>query len=90
MVRQIAVFGLAVTLLALAALAQAPVGPPGRGGMTGGAQQPGGGVPPGPPPTHADLDYAPADPPSSNGHKLDLYVPSREEPRTATMFAGVA
>jgi acetyl esterase/lipase len=27
-------------------------------------------------PTHADLDYAPADPPGSNGHKLDLYLPS--------------
>ena len=29
----------------------------------------------GPGPTHADLDYAPADPPGSHGHKLDLYVP---------------
>ena len=29
--------------------------------------------PPGP--SHANLDYAPADPPASNGHKLDLYVP---------------
>lgn len=31
---------------------------------------------PGPPPTVADLDYAPADPLGSNGHKLDLYVPA--------------
>jgi len=31
---------------------------------------------PGPAPSHANLDYAPADPPTSNGHKLDLYVPS--------------
>lgn len=30
----------------------------------------------GPSPTHADLDYAPADPPASKGHKLDLYIPS--------------
>jgi acetyl esterase/lipase len=28
----------------------------------------------GPPPTHADIDYAPADPVTSNGHKLDLYL----------------
>ena len=44
------------------------------------AQQPptGRGSPPsvpGPAPTHADLEYAPADPPASNGHKLDLFVP---------------
>ena len=26
-------------------------------------------------PTYADLDYAPPEPPASNGHKLDLYVP---------------
>lgn len=26
-------------------------------------------------PTHAGIDYAAADPPSSNGHKLDLYLP---------------
>ncbi len=36
-------------------------------------------VPPavsGPSPTHADVDYAPPDPATSNGHKLDLYMPS--------------
>lgn len=31
---------------------------------------------PGPEPTFANLDYAPADPPNSNGHKLDLYIPA--------------
>jgi acetyl esterase/lipase len=31
---------------------------------------------PAPAPTHADLEYAPADPPTSNGHKLDLYIPA--------------
>jgi acetyl esterase/lipase len=31
--------------------------------------------PAGPKPSHADLDYAPADPAGSNGHKLDLYLP---------------
>lgn len=30
---------------------------------------------PGPAPTHADLEYAPADPAGTNGHKLDLYIP---------------
>ncbi len=34
------------------------------------------GAPQGPPPTHANLEYAPAEPPTSNGHKLDLYIPS--------------
>ncbi len=27
-------------------------------------------------PAHADLDYAQPDPPGSNGHKLDLYIPA--------------
>jgi acetyl esterase/lipase len=31
---------------------------------------------PGPSPTFADLEYAPANPAGSNGHKLDLYIPS--------------
>lgn len=30
----------------------------------------------GPAPTHSDIDYAPADPAGSNGHKLDLYLPA--------------
>jgi acetyl esterase/lipase len=29
-----------------------------------------------PTPTHANLDYAPPEPPSSNGHRLDLYLPA--------------
>jgi acetyl esterase/lipase len=29
-----------------------------------------------PAPTHADLEYAPGEPPGSNGHKLDLYLPA--------------
>ncbi len=29
-----------------------------------------------PAPTFANLDYAPADPATSNGHKLDLYIPA--------------
>lgn len=32
-------------------------------------------VPPGPPPTHRDVEYAPAEPATSNGHRLDLYLP---------------
>jgi acetyl esterase/lipase len=47
------------------------------------AQQPpapGGGLPPfppplpGPAPTFADIDYAPAEPATGNGHQLDLYI----------------
>jgi acetyl esterase/lipase len=30
---------------------------------------------PSPAPTHADLEYAPPEPATSNGHKLDLYIP---------------
>jgi acetyl esterase/lipase len=33
-------------------------------------------APKGPAPTHANLEYAPADPPNSHGHKLDLYIPA--------------
>lgn len=29
-----------------------------------------------PPPTYADIDYAAPEPPGSNGHKLDLYIPA--------------
>ena len=29
----------------------------------------------GPPPAYADLNYAPPEPATSNGHKLDLYIP---------------
>ena len=32
-------------------------------------------APSSPSPTHADLEYAPAEPAGTNGHKLDLYVP---------------
>jgi acetyl esterase/lipase len=46
--------------LALAAAASAAQAPP----------------PPLVPATHADLEYAPADPAGSNGHKLDLYIPA--------------
>jgi len=31
-------------------------------------------------PTHADLDYAPPEPATSNGHKLDLYLPAGAKP----------
>ena len=40
------------------------------------AQPAGRGMPQGPPPTYANLDYAPPDPPAGNGHKLDLYLPA--------------
>jgi len=55
------VFGLSALVLASAARAQ----PPGSGSTV-----------PGPPPAFADLDYASPEPATSNGHKLDLYIPS--------------
>jgi acetyl esterase/lipase len=62
-----------VVLLAVTAqnaaslLAQGPQTPPGGRGPT---------APPGPLPTFADLDYAPPEPETSKGHKLDLYIPA--------------
>ena len=55
------VFGLSALVLASAARAQ----PPGSASAV-----------PGPAPTFADLDYASPEPATSNGHKLDLYIPS--------------
>ncbi len=53
-----------------------PPFPPG-GQMPGGGRGPGGfGAQQGPPPTYADIDYAPPEPATSNGHKLDLYIPA--------------
>jgi acetyl esterase/lipase len=44
---------------------------------------------PAPPPTHANLDYAPPQPPSSNGHKLDLYIPAgRPGPLPTVIWTG--
>ena len=68
MTRPFAALVAGVGLLTVVGLAQAPG--PGRGGRSGG--------PPavaGPAPTFVNLDYAPADPAGSAGHKLDLYIP---------------
>ena len=70
------VVGLALGLAGTTVPAQVPGPAPGspaqgRGGRAGGPP-----VLPGPAPTHADLEYAPPDPAGSNGHKLDLYIPS--------------
>jgi acetyl esterase/lipase len=73
-VRRIAT-GLGLAVLALLPAASAQVPPAGRAGQMPPGRPGGPAVPPGPPPTHADLDYAAPDPPGSNGHKLDLYMP---------------
>ena len=75
MARRLATAAAFAVLVLVSGAAQAPAG------QGSGAQPPGGrvgGPPvlPGPPPTHADIDYAPPEPPTSNGHKLDLYIPS--------------
>lgn len=54
---------MATALPAAAVHGQAPAGR-GRGA-----------APQGPPPTHIDLEYAPPEPATGNGHKLDLYIP---------------
>jgi acetyl esterase/lipase len=84
--RRITTLVLAVTVCASALGAQvpatpaAPIQPPaGRGS----------GVPQGPPPTHADIDYAPPDPSTSVGHKLDLYIPAgASAPLPVVMWTG--
>jgi len=64
-------------VLTLSAALGAHAQPPGRPAPGDQAAGPGSvGAVQGPAPSHANLDYAPADPPTSNGHKLDLYVPS--------------
>ena len=63
-------------------IAQTAPPPPATGSQApAGGRGPGGpGALPGPAPTHADIDYAPPDPPSGNGHKLDLYIPPSAKP----------
>src|SRR3954447_2227330 len=51
-------------------------------------ESPGAGVAAGPAPTHANLDYAPPEPPTSNGHKLDLYIPSGTGPFPVIIWTG--
>jgi len=44
--------------------------------------------PPGPIPTHADINYAPADPSDSEGHLLDLYLPESVESVPVVIWSG--
>ncbi|HET7219005.1 MAG TPA: hypothetical protein VFJ02_13205, partial [Vicinamibacterales bacterium] len=76
------VLSFAFSVLASALVAQvSPQQPPaGRGGPP---------IPPGPAPTHADLEYAPPEPATSNGHKLDLYIPNAAAgPLPVVMWTG--
>lgn len=70
MVPRIMTLGVAAAAVAAIALVQVPAGPQRTGGT------PGAGMAQGPKPTHADLDYAPPEPATSSGHKLDLYIPA--------------
>src|SRR5512134_2118661 len=48
-----------------------------------------GGVPAGPAATHPDIEYAPAEPLGSNGHKLDLYLPgAASTPAPVVLWTG--
>ena len=77
MMRRIAVIvGLVLTSVAAATSAGDQAPPQGTGAQPQGGRAGGPAALPGPRPTHADLDYAPPDPATSNGHKLDLYIPS--------------
>ena len=58
----------ALTLAGASGLAQPRAG---RGGSDG--QGP---LPQGPAPTQADIEYAPAEPATGSGHKLDIYMPA--------------
>jgi acetyl esterase/lipase len=70
--RSIATLGLAVAVSATTAFAQVP--PAAQAPAPGSG--PGGRLPQGPPPAYTNLDYAPPQPATSNGHKLDLYLPA--------------
>jgi acetyl esterase/lipase len=80
--RSILVFAFTAALTTAAGFAQAPA--PAGAGRAGGR----GGAPQGPPPTHANLDYAPPEPATSNGHKLDLYVPAGAGPFPVVIWTG--
>lgn len=69
MARTIRALAIAAMASAALALSQAPAAQPGSTAATPAALQ-------GLPPTHADLAYAPAEPATSNGHTLDLYIPA--------------
>jgi acetyl esterase/lipase len=71
-------FALVIGLTAISFAAQTAATLPTQApGVSGGAPgQAASGAPQGLAPTYANLDYAPADPPSGNGHKLDLYIPA--------------
>src|SRR5690349_11540852 len=59
--------GVAVVVAGAIAVAQQATVPGGRGGPV---------APSGPAPTIANLEYAPPDPATSAGHRLDLYMPA--------------
>lgn len=72
----------AVTATSIAALTISPhaapdgAGQAGRGGAALGL------------PAHANLDYAPPEPATSNGHKLDLYLPQGPGPFPVVLWTG--
>src|SRR5512143_2756685 len=73
MLRWFVALGLAAAPIASAAFAQqTPLSPQAPGSMPGPERR----LPASPSPTHPNLDYAPPEPPTSNGHKLDLYLPA--------------
>jgi acetyl esterase/lipase len=82
--RSTTTLGLALLVSAVTAFAQAPPAPQGPGPAPG----PGSNLAPGSPPTHADLDYAPAEPATSNGHKLDLYLSAGAKPWPVVIWTG--
>jgi acetyl esterase/lipase len=72
-VRLALVIGLTAISVAAQTAAVLPTQAPGISGTTAQASS---GPPPRLAPTYANIEYAPPDPPTSNGHKLDLYIPS--------------
>ena len=64
-------FTVLLALTASSLTAQPPAQAPASGRGLGGF-----GAPRGLAPTYANIDYAPPEPASSNGHKLELYIPA--------------
>ena len=83
----IIVLGAAAFIASAQPPAQVPAGgqPAGRAGQGRG----GFGAQQGPAPAYANMDYAPPEPATSNGHKLDLYIPSgASQPLPVVIWTG--
>ena len=78
-----------MTAVAIAAAFSLAVSHPNAQTPAGGPRAGGPSTPSGPAPTLANVEYAPAEPSASNGHKLDIYMPaSASSPVPVAIWTG--